>query len=452
VTLDLRAFLDRIRAERRADLVEVEREVDPRFETTAIVTKLEERQRSPILLFKKVKGSRFPLVTNVCGSMGRLALALDCPLKLVSERYAERAAHPVRPRVLPAGPVHENVLRGADVDLGLLPRLVYHEGDSPNPYITGAIVTARDPETGRSNLSYHRLMIAGQNRTGIFMERARHLDGIHRKYAALGKPMPIGVFMGVHPLLSLGALYAGPEDEYDVVGGLAGQPLPVVECLTQPGLFVPAHAEMSLEGLVSAEDLVDEGPFGEFTGYGTGTTRTPAFEVTALTFRDHCLYQDVVSGHMEHLVLPLPAIERRALADARAAAPGVTRVSMIAPFTAIVALEKKHDGEPRAIIEALVKADIYSKHVIVVDADVEIGNLQQVLAAMGLNTQATTRVHVFPDEQGTPLDPSCPSPEGRVAKMGIDATRPLENPRHVTRNTVPQALLDSIDVAALLKR
>src|SRR5262249_60225571 len=80
-TLDLRSFLDRVRAERRADLVEIEREVDPRYETTAIVAKLEERQRSPILLFKNVKGSRFPLVTNVCGSTGRLALALDCPLK-----------------------------------------------------------------------------------------------------------------------------------------------------------------------------------------------------------------------------------------------------------------------------------------------------------------------------------------------------------------------------------
>ena len=84
---DLRSFLERVRNERRTDLVEIEREVDPRYETTAILTKLEEKQRSPILFFRRVKGSRFPLVTNVSGSLGRLALALDCPMKDVSERY-----------------------------------------------------------------------------------------------------------------------------------------------------------------------------------------------------------------------------------------------------------------------------------------------------------------------------------------------------------------------------
>src|SRR5262245_33705538 len=87
--LDLRGFLDRVRAERRADLVQIEREVDPRYETTAFIVKLEQRMESSVLLFKNVKGTRFPLVTNVCGSMGRLAFAMDCPLKAVGERYSE---------------------------------------------------------------------------------------------------------------------------------------------------------------------------------------------------------------------------------------------------------------------------------------------------------------------------------------------------------------------------
>src|SRR3954454_20493177 len=126
---DLRSFLERVRTERKADLLEIEREVDPRYETTAILTRLEEKQRSPILLFKRVKGSRFPLVTNVSGSLGRLALALDCPLKAVSERYGEACLRPVPPQVLDRGPVRQNALRGRDVDLGLLPALVYHQGD-----------------------------------------------------------------------------------------------------------------------------------------------------------------------------------------------------------------------------------------------------------------------------------------------------------------------------------
>jgi 2,5-furandicarboxylate decarboxylase 1 len=450
---DLRGFLDRVRTERRTDLLEIEREVDPRHETTAILTKLEEKQRSPILFFKRVKGSPFALVTNVSGSLGRLALALACPLKAVSERYGEACLRPVPPQVVDGGPVRDNVRRGGAVDLGLLPALVYHQDDSENPYITAAIVLARDPETGKTNLSYHRLMIAGKDRTGIFMERGKHLHAIHEKYVQRGRPMPIAVFIGVHPLVSLGALYSGAAgvEEYDIIGGLMRAPLPLVECLTQPGLFVPAEAELVLEGLVAADERIDEGPFGEFTGYGTGVIRTPVFQVTAMTFRNGCLYQDVVSGHMEHLILPLPAIERRALADARAAAPGVARVSLVAPLTAVVALEKSDDAEPRAIIEALLKGDIYAKHVIVVDAGVEPSDLRQVLAAMALNTQASSHLYVFPDEQGTRLDPSCTSPQGRVAKMGIDATRKLATSRLITRNTVPQAVLDRIDLAEILK-
>jgi len=448
---DLRSFIDRVRAERKADFLEIQREVDPRYETTAFIVKLEEKMKSPLLLFKKLKGSRFPLVTNVCGSMGRLAFALNCPLHQVTDRYAEGSEKPIQPEVLKNGPVQENALRDAEIDLGILPRLIYHEGDSENPYITGAIVVARDPTTQKTNLSFHRLMIAGKAHTGIFMERGKHLDGIYKKYVELGRAMPIAAFIGVHPLVSLGALYSGSPDveEYDVVGGLMRTPLDLVECLTQPNLFVPARAEMVLEGLVPVDERMDEGPFGEFTGYGTGVTQTPVFHVTALTFRNDCIYQDVISGHMEHLILPLPAIERRVLSDARTASNGVTRVSLVAPLTAIVALEKSDDAEPLAVIEALLRGDIYTKHVIVVDADVKISDLRQVVAAMALNTQANANVYVFPDEQGTLLDPSCTSHQGRVAKMGIDATRRLVKTRLISKNTVPEAVLDRIDPAEL---
>jgi 2,5-furandicarboxylate decarboxylase 1 len=449
--LDLRSFLDRVRSERKSDFIEVEREVDPRHETTAILVKLEQKQRSPILYYKHVKRSRFPVVSNVCGSMGRLALALDCPLRMVAERYAEGCASPVRPVVIDRAPVQENVLTGASVDLGMLPELVYHQDDSDRPYITAAIVAGRDPETHKTNLSYHRLMIAGRDRTGIFMERGKHLDAIYQKYTKLGRPMPIGVFIGAHPLWSLGALFSGSaeDEEWDVIGGLMKTPLELVRAVSQAEVLVPARAELVLEGFVPPDERMREGPFGEFTGYGTGVIETPVFHVTAMTHRNDCIYQDVVSGHMEHLILPLPAIEQRTLGEARRAAKGVTRVALVAPLTTIVALDKTNDAQPRAIIEALLHGDIYSKHVIVVDASVDPGDPRQVMAAMALNTQADRDVLILPDQLGTPLDPSCTSETGRIAKMGIDATRKLETHRTITKNTVSQALLDSIDLTKL---
>jgi 2,5-furandicarboxylate decarboxylase 1 len=406
---DLRDFLERIRTERKIEWVEIDREVDPRHETAAILVKLEEKQRSPVLFFKNVRGTRFPLVTNVAGSMGRLALALGCPLREVTTRYGEGVRNPVKPLEVDSAPVHQNVRTRGDVDLGLLPALVYHEADAEEPYITAGIVSARDPDTGLTNLSYHRLMIAGRDRTGIFIER-------------------------------------------DVIGGLERAPLELTRCRTQPTIHVPARAELVLEGFVPPDEEMDEGPFGEFTGHGTGRTRTPVFHVTAMTMRDDMIFQDIVSGRMEHLILSMPAIEHRTDAEARAASPNVVKVTLAAPFTSIVALDKQDDDEPRRIIERILGGDIYAKHVIVVDADVDTASLNGVLTAAALNVQADRDVHVFTGRQGTPLDPSCPSEDGKIAKMGIDATRPISPKRPVTKNKIPAHVLDRIDLAELLKK
>lgn len=451
---DLRDFLERIRTERKIEWVEIDREVDPRHETAAILVKLEEKQRSPVLFFKNVRGTRFPLVTNVAGSMGRLALALGCPLREVTTRYGEGVRNPVKPIEVDSAPVHQNVRTGGDVDLGLLPALVYHEADAEEPYITAGIVSARDPDTGLTNLSYHRLMIAGRDRTGIFIERGKHLDRILARWRARGQAMPIGVFIGAPPTWSLGTLYSGSPDveEWDVIGGLERAPLELTRCRTQPTIHVPARAELVLEGFVPPDEEMDEGPFGEFTGHGTGRTRTPVFHVTAMTMRDDMIFQDIVSGRMEHLILSMPAIEHRTDAEARAASPNVVKVTLAAPFTSIVAIDKQDDDEPRRIIERILGGDIYAKHVIVVDADVDTASLNGVLTAAALNVQADRDVHVFTGRQGTPLDPSCPSEDGKIAKMGIDATRPISPKRPVTKNKIPAHVLERIDLAELLKK
>ncbi len=451
--LDLRTFLEQVRKARPSDLAEIRAEVDPNHETAAILAKLEAKQRSPILSFTNVRGSAWPLVTNVCGSMGRLALALGCGIKEVTTRYTAAAGSPIAPVVVDDAPVQRVVLRGDDVDLHRFPALRYHADDAIEPYLTASIVVARDPETGVANLSYHRVMIASRNTAAIYIEPGRHLDGIVGKYAARGQDVPVAVFLGAHPSWSLGALYAGSADvdEYDVIGGLLGAPLAVARCLLDPALRVPARAEFVLEGTISSTERMREGPFGEFTGYGTGTTSSPVLRVAAITHREAPIVQDIVSGHLEHLVLSMPSLEHRALRDARAAVPGVTQVALVAPLTAVVALRKTDDDEPRRLIDAML-GDVYSKQVIVVDDDVDPHDLGKVLAAMALQCQPADAVRVVTGVRGTPLDPSCADPEGFGSKLGIDATRPLSAAREVTRNRIPQDVLDRIDLAALLAK
>lgn len=405
-----------------------------------------------MVFFHHVERSAFPVVSNVCGTQFRLALSLGCSIRELRERYAQACEQPIQPELRKEGPVHEQVFTGKDVNLGILPQLIYHQDDAPRPYITAAIVVARDPQTGKSNLSFHRLMMMNENSTTIFMARGKHLDQIYRKYESAGEPMPVSAFIGVHPACSLGALYTGTADveEYDIVGGLLRSPLPVVKCVTNC-LRVPAEAQFVLEGFVAPGKRIAEGPFGEFTGYSTGTACCPIFTVTALTCRHNAVFQDIVSGLTEHLLLPIPGMEHRLLTLARAAVPATITLKVSVPLTVFVALKKQDDSQPQRVMEALLNSDIYVKQVVVVDAGVDVSDLRQVTTAIALHTRPDKDILIKHSCLGTELDPSCESPDGYTTKIGINATVPLHAIRPVTKNRVPQELLESIDLSELLE-
>jgi UbiD family decarboxylase len=347
--------------------------------------------------------------------------------------------------------VQERILATGDVDLKALPQLVYHIDDSLNPYITGAIVVARDPETGKSNLSFHRLMIRNQNTTTIFIASGKHLGQIYQKYEIQGQSMPIAAFLGVHPTCSLGALFTGSQDieEYDIIGGLRQSPLPLARCVTND-LSVPAEAEIAIEGFVQPHKRAEEGPFGEFTGYSTGCGVCPVLKVEAITSRHDPLYQDIVSGCAEHLLLPTLGMEHNLLRVAREVAPTTVNVRVALPLTAFVALRKVNDSQPRTIMDALFAADIYIKQVIVVDADVDIFDLRQVVSAVSLHVRPDRDIFIKPQTLGTELDPACDSSDGFTSKFGIDATIPHSSPRRIKKNRFPQHLLDSINLSEFL--
>src|SRR5689334_20593336 len=141
---DLRSYLDALKRLRPDDFRIVSREIDPAYELTAFVVKLEkERRQRPVLLFENVKGTRFSVLTNLHASRSRLALGLGCTPDAMLRTYLAAMERPVPPKIVPTGPVKEVVLRGSEVDLYALPQIVHHEGDA-GPYITAAISFARD--------------------------------------------------------------------------------------------------------------------------------------------------------------------------------------------------------------------------------------------------------------------------------------------------------------------
>jgi len=125
---DLGSFLDLLKRTRPADFQIVARPVDPAYEITALVAKLEkEGRRRPVLLFENVRGTSFPVLTNLHASRGRLAAAINAEPDRMLPTYLRAMERPLPPRVVATGPVKDVVRRGAEVDLGLLPQIVHHE-------------------------------------------------------------------------------------------------------------------------------------------------------------------------------------------------------------------------------------------------------------------------------------------------------------------------------------
>src|SRR5919109_1196315 len=243
---DLRSWIALL--EREGELVRVGAEVDPRLEVTEIVDRTV-KAGGPALLFERPKGSSHPLLINQFGTERRMCLAFGPPsLDAVAERVGDvlemqppqglvekvrglrklKSIADSQPRRVRSGPCHEVVLRGDDVDLDALPIQTCWPGDAA-PFITLPAVITRDPRTGTRNVGMYRLQKLDRRTTAMHWQI--HKDG---------------------------------RADY-----LRGEPVELVHGATVD-LDVPAQAEIVLEGYVQKDDLVDEGPFGDHTGYYTG--------------------------------------------------------------------------------------------------------------------------------------------------------------------------------------
>jgi 2,5-furandicarboxylate decarboxylase 1 len=444
---DLRSYLELV--ESKDDLVRISAPVDPLHEVSALVAKLaRERRRRPVLLLENVKGSAFPVVTNLHAGRRRMALAMNAEPRDLQRAFLKAMERPVAPVVVDTGPVKEVVQTGGDVDLLALPQIVHHAADA-GPYITAAISFARDPEDGTWNCAYNRLMIMGRDRTSIHITASKHLWEFYQKAEARGEALPVAFAVGVHPAIGLGALAIGSidEDERAIMGGILGEPLELVRCETSD-LLVPAHAEMILEGEILPGERTPEGPFSEFTGYSLGQRQREVVRYNAVTMREGALFHDIAVAQVDHLLLSTIPMEANLYRAVRAIVPSVKAVRVPAPYSCYVAIEQRVAGQAKNAILAVLGADMYIKRVVVVDHDVNIFDDREVAWALGTRCQADRDIMVISNTRGSDLDPSTDS-DGYTAKWGVDATAKPSLAEYTPRNRIPQEVMDRIDLDAL---
>jgi 2,5-furandicarboxylate decarboxylase 1 len=416
--------------EASGDVHRVAREVDARFELGAVMSL---RQHGPAQFFTRVAGYDMPVVGNIMNSRERIAALLGIDRAVLHQAILHALSSQIRPLLVESAPVQEVVHQGP-IDLArLLPVPTWFEHET-GAYITAGVIVAKDPETGRRNVSIARLRLDGGNRVMVGIAKNHHLNLLAEKARLLGRSLPIAVAIGNHPAVLLGSqMYLGlGDDEYDVVGGLLGAPLQLVKCLTVP-LEVPAGAEIVLEGSIDAGDLVEEGAVSEFHGfyvrYGPGT----GGKITCVTHREGATYQAILPGYApEHCLLGAVAIEAVCCQAIQRVIPAVRRVLVtdggMGRLHAVIVMHRPRLGEgKRAIILAMGQINLL-KFVIVVEDDVDPEDPVQVEWSLAARFRGDEDLVVLPGMKADRCDPV--HENLTVTKIGLVAcTRPNDADR-----------------------
>jgi 2,5-furandicarboxylate decarboxylase 1 len=400
------------------------------------------------VLFEKAGPEQHELAAAVAASRTRLAAAFGVAPEKMREEYQRRMAAPQKTFAVPSNeaPVHEVVLTGKDIDLTKLPFHVQHEYDGA-PYISSGIDFTVDPTTERSNVGCRRLMLRGKDKAGFNLTAPSDLRQIYLGCVARGEKLQASFTVGAHPLDMMAAGSRGAGQEIESLGMFRGEPLPVVKCLTND-LYVPADAEIVLEGYVDERGYIDnEGPYGEYMGYYGPMHGDPVFHVTAITRRRDVLYQTVKHGVGKHLSdcdsAPMGNLQVEAQAWRLLRQAGLDPADVFVPpgpgvsGHVRVALRKRHEGDARKAIATLLANLMVVKHVFVTDEDVNVQSSAEIEWAMSSRFQADRDIVVLSNMALMPMDPSAPQ-RGLGAKAGFDLTFPYPRPKSVT-SRVPEA-------------
>lgn len=452
---DLRDFIANL--EQRGELKRIAVEVDPILEMTEICDRVL-RAGGPALLFENPKGSRIPVLANLFGTPDRVAMGMgeesvDAlrdvgkllaflkepePPKGMKDAWQKLPIYKqvlnMAPKVVKKAACQEIILQGDEVDLNQYPIQLCWPEDAA-PLITWGLVVTKGPHKSRQNMGIYRQQVLGKNRVIMrwLSHRGGALDFKEWQQANPGEPFPVSVVLGCDPATILAAVTPVPDSlsEYAFAGLLRGSKTELVTCQTND-LQVPANAEIVLEGFIYPEDMADEGPYGDHTGYYNEVDSFPVLTIERITQRKDPIYHSTYTGRppdepavlgvaLNEVFVPILQKQFPEIVDFYLPPEGCSyRV-------AIVSMKKQYPGHAKRVmmgVWSFLRQFMYTKFVIVVDDDVDVRNWQDVIWAM------TTRMDPARDTtliENTPIDYlDFASPvSGLGSKMGMDATNKL---------------------------
>jgi len=306
---DLRDFIKALKD--AGELNSVSRPVDWYLEAGAIASRANE-VGAPAPLFTQIKD--YPAGYNLLGSplagsrirknrpWRRFALAMGLNGELnfwdLVEEYIRRRKHPLKPNLLTWGSCKENIVLGNEIDIFQFPIPFIHQGDGGR-YSSWHAFICKDPESDWANWGVYRALVHNSNRIGINLLPGQHGAMLYYlKYEARDQPMPFCLALGGDPLITIAASIPVPAgmNEIELAGGLRRTPIELVKAETND-LYVPAQAEIIIEGEILPHKYWDEGPFKEYhRSRSSSRMPAPVGKITAITYRDNPILPFSASG------------------------------------------------------------------------------------------------------------------------------------------------------------
>jgi UbiD family decarboxylase len=441
---DLRNYISLIK--KSGDLKTIKSRVSTKYEIAGITAKLD---GSFAVMFENIKESDFNLVANLVGTRKRFSQAIGSKDTKIHEKVISAIKKAKKPKVISSGKFMENKSR----DLSVMPIVTHFEKES-GPFITSSIAYAKNPETGKQNSSFHRLMPIDKTHFSIRMVEGRHLHRCFINAKEHGEDLKIAITVGVHPAVSIAGAYQAEwgKDEIDIANSLLGGKLTLSK-LPFTGLNVPSGTEIVLEGKILQDKTHPEWMVEMLQTYDH-KRKQPVFELENLYFRNNPIFHDVLAGFSEHRLLMGMPIESKLNGELKKTHPQTKRVSMSNGgcnwLHAIVQIKKENESDAKKIIKKTFQSHRSLKQVTIVDEDIDPTNAEAVEYAMATRFQADKDLIILTKVRGSSLDPSSDQKKLQTAKMGIDATIPLsKRPEGFELAKIPK--MDKIKLENYLK-
>jgi UbiD family decarboxylase len=437
--------------EQQGELIRFTKTVDPLADMAAVGWKTF-NEMGKASLFINIKGHKnWQACSQIIADRKKWAIGLDLDEHNILDQMLERMLTPFAPKITNGStPVKEIIKTGTDINLYDFPTMLTSEKDGGR-YFASGIAIIKDPDTGIRNLSVHRQMITGKDKTGFVMI-PRQARQIYEKYSARGEAMPVAMVYGTHPAIFFASSFttAFGNDEFEIAGALMEEPVRLTKCETTD-LEVPADAEIVIEGEVLPNFTEPEGPFGEVTGTYAGGGKSEVFQVKAITQRKdpiffalHCGFpvtdaqstmglgvEVATKKHLRNVEGGLNLLDVRAITEA-----GVMML--------ILKIRPRHPGQTKtALMAALSGPYLHPKLAIAVDEDIDANDLRQIAWSLTTRVHAERDVTMIPNTRVFSLDnisPTAPA-MGNFARIGtkwmIDATIPAHLSENERRDFEP---------------